>query len=365
MILRTNRIVLLLAIVVAFACSILDMTFLKEDMFEHFARKLVNEEKTSSYEHAHPDVTTFAEGQYAVDRGKIREVSLANRDGAIVVRQAEGNRIQLRYKVKVTSRNKEGTERRQTAVKADKDPAGERLTLTATVDGKPVEGGRVSVDYELLVPSGLKLDIKSERGSVSVLGTKGDLGVRSDNGMLEIQQVDGRLMADVAHGNAYLSGITGGIDLKNEFSDVTIEQAKGAVKLDSSNGVNAIGPIEGALTGRAGEGTLMLRAVGGTIDLTAVAANVQVTELRGNARIRPESSDVTVLLDKTGGYTLDTVVKNGHIGTQLPLVVKRDPAEGNIDRLRGSLGDGKWTIAIDGVVSDIHLYTRTAAAVTN
>lgn len=361
MALRTNRIVLLLLVALALAGLVIDISVGKEAMFEAFGRRMVNEQKTNGYEDAHQDVTKTIEGELSVEPGESKIVALSNWGGDIDVKPADGGTIQLRYQVTVTARSTEAAERKLAAVKVGEAIEGDRLTLAATVDGKPAEDGELIVSYELRLPAGLKLDAKNEYGSLTVADTKGDLELRSESGMLEVGQVEGQIAADVSYSNVYMHGITGGIALKNDFSDANIEGVRGALTLASDNGVNYIASVDGPVTGRAELGSVVLSGVGGA-DIESVVANVQIAGMLGDVRIRPESSDVTVMLDEAGGYALDVAVQDGNIRSSLPLQPERDSQNGNLRRLRGAIGAGGRLIAIDGVASDIHLYSRAARA---
>ncbi|TYP78207.1 DUF4097 domain-containing protein [Paenibacillus methanolicus] len=359
MALRTNRIVLLLLVAAALAGMIVDIGIGKEEMFEDFGRKLVNEQKTNVYEEANQDATKTIEGELAVQPGAIKNVALSGWNGDMDVKPADGATIQLRYKITITAPSEEAADRKLAKLKVGEASEGDTLTLAATLNGEPVDDGFISLDYELLLPAGLKLIAKNQYGALTVTDTKGDLDVQSDSGMLEIAGVEGEIAADASYSNVFMHDIVGGIDFKNDYSDVNIEGVRGDLRLASDNGVNYIRSVDGSVTGRAELGSVVLSGTGDA-DISVVAGNVQLAGMRGDARIRPESSDVTVMLDAGAGYALDVSVQDGGIRTRLPLKVERDPQNFGLKRLRGEVGDGARAIAIDGVASDIHLYTRAA-----
>ncbi|MFC4104144.1 DUF4097 family beta strand repeat-containing protein [Paenibacillus xanthanilyticus] len=359
MALRMNRIVLLLLVAVAMAGMIVDIWIGKEEMFEDFGRKLVNEQKTNVYGEAHQDSTKTKEGELTVEADAIQSVSLTGWHGDIDVKPADGKTIRLRYKITVTAPSEEAADRKLAKLKVGDTREGEGLTLAAALGGEPVEDGEISLDYELQLPAGLKLIVKNQYGALTIADTKGDLDVQLGSGMLEIAGVRGQIAADVSYSNVYLHDLTGSVALKNDTSDINMEDVRGALQLESDNGVNYIRSVDGPVTGRAEQGSVVLSDSGDT-DLSVVAGNVQLVGMKGDARIRPESSDVTVMLDEGAGYALDVSVQDGGIRTRLPLPIERDSQNVGLKRLRGTVGDGAKSIAIDGVASDIHLYTHAA-----
>ncbi len=215
-------------------------------------------------------------------------------------------------------------------------------------------GGRdpsFSVDYTLLMPERMPLELHNSFGDVSVAGLKADAAIVNAHGRLSV--VDGagrhrlenafgaieaaRLAGDVtitgANGSVSAATIGGGLNVTNRFGNVTVAAIKGAAVIANSNGAvdltsaasanvtNSFGLVTvGAIAGDASvgnsNGRVTAKGIKGKADLRTTFGRLELEDVGLAASVANTNGDVVVL--KVGGAATVTsrfgVIDLGDIG---------------------------------------------------
>jgi DUF4097 and DUF4098 domain-containing protein YvlB len=247
-----------------------------------------------------------------------------------------------------------------------------------------------SVDYDLLVPERLPLDVRNQFGDVSVIGMKGgaaivnasgrvstvdgagrydvenrfgaveasrlsgDLNIRSANGPVSAVTVSGALSITNRFGSVVVSsirgdtvivntngsveatGLTGGADLRTSFGSLDFRDV-GAVVASSTNGSVTGINVSGPATVRATFGTVTLRNVAKDVRVDNANGAISLQDVRGGATISTTFGRVDALGVK-GGLRVSAAngpVRVSDVDGIVHLKTSFGPIEA--DRVRGPL----------------------------
>jgi DUF4097 and DUF4098 domain-containing protein YvlB len=247
-----------------------------------------------------------------------------------------------------------------------------------------------SVDYDLLVPERLPLDVRNRFGDISVSGMKGgaaivnasgrvsaidgagrydvenrfgaveasrlagDLSIRSANGPVSVVTVGGTLsitnrfgsvIAGSIRGNTVIvntngsveaTGITGGADLRTSFGSLDFRDV-GAVVASSTNGSITGTNVNGPVNVSARFGTVTLRNAAKDVRVDNANGAISLQDVRGGATISTTFGRVDALGVK-GGLRVSAAngpVKVSDVDGVVYLKTSFGPIEA--DRVRGPL----------------------------
>ncbi|MNQ83046.1 hypothetical protein D3C85_981160 [compost metagenome] len=345
---RQKRSVLLASVALLFLFSILDISFLEEDVFERFGKQFVNEQKMDDYSGSKRAFTVTAHLQSEIKKQDIKEVLLASHRGKVTVKRSDTPNILLEYTVTTTGADAEGANRRRDAVKIEEEIQNGQLTLVTKANGKPIDPDYVSIDYVLSMPDGMKVAIQSEDGDVRISGTNGNVSATSTNGLMEIVDVKGNLSVKSTYGNLYVADIMGDVELESSRSSkVTIDHTQGNLVLNNHSSNTYLTDVTGKISGKAQYGTVYFREIKGLVDVKGIGSDLQFDHMQGDTRIVSESGgNLTFILPKDEGYTVDAAVSQGRIRTLLPLPVQKVIDNENETHMSGIIGKGTRKVDI-------------------
>jgi DUF4097 and DUF4098 domain-containing protein YvlB len=180
-----------------------------------------------------------------------------------------------------------------TAVKISKSNE-ENLKLVKIEEQSGSGNLRISVDYEIKVPAGVRLEL-----------------VRSTNGNLELIGKFGEVMADTTNGNVNLEGSAGPAVLDTTNGDITARDIRGSVEADTTNG----------------------------------GIHLTIDGLKDNVTADTTNGSITVKLLGAANARLEAHTTNGHIDVAVPVTIK-DLSKSRT-RLSGTIGDGGPLMKLD------------------
>ena len=220
-------------------------------------------------------------------------------------------------------------------------------------------GTEASADLLIRVPAGGRLDVH--------------LGV----GKVQVRNVDGRLLLDVASADVETSGTRGSLDLDTGSGTVSVTDARGDVTVDTGSGDVTLSQIDagrfsldaGSGTFRAtglaaqsvnldtGSGDMMLTGVSSpSISLDSGSGSVDL-ELAADVEhlsIDAGSGDITIRAPTALGARVEIETGSGDFESDFELSVTRR----SDDVISGSIGDGQGMISIETGSGDVRLLKR-------
>ncbi len=235
-------------------------------------------------------------------------------------------------------------------------------------------GGSMSmrVDYHILVPQEIDLNILSTSGDVrisnisgrvEVNATSGDLWVKrikgnlhleSTSGDMEIFKVEGDLVVRGTSSDLEMSAITGDVEISSTSGNTSVEEIAGSVRIGKTSGDVYLDRIRGNIQVSSSSGDLIIDQVEGGLDLETSSGDIEVkTEILPQYEYHAETSsgsiDFRLPEDSDAQITLKT--SSGSINSGLPLVLS------TISRnsFKGELGSGGPEIHLVTSSGDVEL----------
>ncbi|MCB9781723.1 MAG: DUF4097 family beta strand repeat protein [Candidatus Omnitrophica bacterium] len=93
-----------------------------------------------------------------------------------------------------------------------------------------------SIDYEILIPKHLALEVESSNGSVEIENLESEVQAKSSNGKLEIRDVAGPVTVSTTNGKFQGERIGGPLKAESTNGKIEAQQVGGGSELKSSNG---------------------------------------------------------------------------------------------------------------------------------
>ena len=206
--------------------------------------------------------------------------------------------------------------RLQKVARAESESAARRLAEAIRLAAAESEAGldieidtprrwnrRGSVNLELRVPRGTRVDVQASNGKVSVEGVHAAVRARSSNGAVEIENVDGD------------------VEVQSSNARVCCTDCRGRLLARSSNGKIEIGAHRGAVDAATSNGLI----------------HASLAELRGPVVLATSNGRIALELPESVDADVDVRVDNGVIRNQRSLDRCTHSSGG---RLAGALGRG-------------------------
>lgn len=134
-----------------------------------------------------------------------------------------------------------GSSANQLHVHATSDGNNIRFDATGSRATLEISSGMGGTDsrFDVTVPVGTRVEVRTQSGDISVRGTKGEVEAHSTNGDMRIDDVTGHL--DV-------NSISGGLEGGNIAGDVALSMISGDVQLTDIKGDVEVGTVSGDIT---------------------------------------------------------------------------------------------------------------------
>ncbi len=253
-----------------------------------------------------------------------------------------------------------------------------------------------TADLSILVPSGVRLRVNSNRGDVHITNLKAAVTVASNNGDVDIAAITGDVSAHVNHRGRSLTvrSVTGAVDVQGSGDEVNLSEINGTVHVggDFFGGghlQHITGPVQyntqrmrftlARLDGEidmderdsfsASEitGPLSVETHSRNITLTRVAGETRVTNNHGdveivsvpptgNLSVDNHNGAVTLTLPEKSRFTISADTSDGDVTTDFPGLAATEGSRGS---LRGIVNGGGPTVRITTSHGDIVLHRNS------
>ncbi|MBI3210883.1 MAG: DUF4097 family beta strand repeat protein [Candidatus Solibacter usitatus] len=302
-------------------------------------------------------------------------VEMGRGNAKIIGGDTESVRVSGRKTIR--SFDKRGAEQSNVDTPLEIVAVGEQLIIRTNQD-KLSDTQRASVELEITVPKGAKLESRGRYGDFDIRDLLGDVEINSDNAGVRVQNIGGNLRVDLKKSDIIRAiGVKGAVELRGRGHDVELESIDGTVTVTGGyTGEilfrNIAKPLrfEGERTqfrvekasgfARMASGNLTLDNVQGPIQVTAKSRDVQVRSFsgsldmkvdRGDVEIRPSSlnpgridaqisnGDVDLVLPQGAKYDIDAVTARGDLRNDFGVPLRQD-REGKGGSVRGTTGVG-------------------------
>jgi hypothetical protein len=228
------------------------------------------------------------------------------------------------------------------------------------------------VDYHILVPEKIELNIFCISGGVIISDISGGVEINVTSGDLWIKRVKGHLDLETTSGDAEISTIEGGIVASGTSSDLEIFDVKGNVNLSSTSGNASAEDVAGSIQINNTSGDVSLKEVEGNIEVSTASGDVIIDQKEGGLRLESSSGDMEVKTKIFPQYKYYVETSSGYIRLLLPqdsnAEVELETSSGSLDcklpltvssvsrnLLKGKLGEGGPQINLITTSGEIEL----------
>lgn len=196
------------------------------------------------------------------------------------------------------------------------------------------QGHGISIDYEITVPKGTDLNVKTGSGNVRVEGTYGPVRARVGSGSIEAADIQAHSRLVTGPGTIHVRRASGTLRLEASSGDIYVrESSLSDLQVGTGAGNIEINAIQGHLRAEAGSG-----------DIT-----VKGTPLT-HWQLESDSGNIDVTVPPSAKFRLDARSDSGSIKTDLPLDRIGEQSKRHI---YGELNGGGPTVRIEAVSGDV------------
>lgn len=310
--------------------------------------------------------------------------------GTINVTPADGNTIRVAVHKKLYANNQDDANKYNEGTKPQITLNGSNMLLNANTNGAGDHG--VQADMDVFVPRDAAVEVASKRGDVSISTRKADVKLTVQHGDIALNEITGSAKMSLDKGSIRASNISGDVDIDGRVDDVTLEDVKGAVKLNgdffndirlskigktvefkSARSDIALASVPGdlqisgdSLRATDASGPMRLVTRSKEIHLEGVTGDIQVENANGDIEIHAadklpmgkmnlngKHGDISLTIPANAGFQLEATTRKGDITTDFGSL-KVDSSSGG-SHASGTVGNGASKLQINADTGDIRI----------
>lgn len=210
-----------------------------------------------------------------------------------------------------------------------------RFTPTRmTIEAQGYRGRSGDSQYEITVPEGVRVMLRSMNGSLAVRGVKGEVDLHTNNGDIEVTDAADR------------------IEMVTLSGDVTGLRLRGEVDATSLNGTVSLTDVQGrAVHAESTSGSLELtNVVSRDIDVSTVSGEVDFVgplDPQGQYSFTSHSGSVTLTIPATTSARFSIETFNGEVDSDFPFTLQPNRERRNGQRLDFTVGAGEARVTAE------------------
>jgi len=310
--------------------------------------------------------------------------------GALNVTPSDDKNLRVVVHKKLYAKSQDDANKYNEGSKPQITVSGNSVVLNANTNGAGDHG--VQADMDIFVPRDASVEVASKRGDVSISDRKADVRLTVQRGDIVLNEVAGNAKMSLDKGSIRGSDISGNVEIDGHVDDVTLDNVKGAVRLNgdffndirlsrisktvefkSARSDISIASVPGDLEisgdnlrGTDVSGPLRLVTRSKEIHLENVTGDVEVENANGDIEVHPANKlpmgkmmitgkrgDISLILPANAGFQVDATTHKGDITTDFSSL-KIDSSSGG-SRASGSVGNGAARLQINADTGDIHI----------
>ena len=203
-----------------------------------------------------------------------------------------------------------------------------------TIEAESYRGRSGDSQYEITVPEGARVILRSMNGDLTVRGVKGEVDVHTNNGDVVVVDAVGR------------------VEMVTLSGDVTGTRIRGDVEATSLNGTVALNDVQGAtIAAESTSGSLeLVNVVSSDIDVSTVSGTVDFTgplDPKGRYSFASHSGTVTLIIPPATSARFSIETFNGEIDSDFPYTLQPNRDRRNGQRLEFNVGAGEARVTAE------------------
>ena len=250
--------------------------------------------------------------------GDATSIHIEHSHGNVEVRGWDESELKLDGEKIVRAKNEELAQEYASQMKVEITREGDRIyvkTIRPELSSPPLssppraggkEGGEIkqmTINYTLMVPYQMDMELKSAHGNVEVSSLQGELEVDSRHGNLNVESIDKGLSVKHAHGNMEVAQVGGNATINQSHGQLKLDQVAGNLVLEQQHGNANIDDIGGKAEVNHQHGNLELISVGddmqlhhrhGNVALETIGGYLEANKEHGSLRVDDVQTDLTI-----------------------------------------------------------------------
>jgi DUF4097 and DUF4098 domain-containing protein YvlB len=196
---------------------------------------------------------------------------------------------------------------------------------------------RLSVHFEIEVPTETRTELRTGGGSITLSGLRGGADVKTSGGSIEATGLNGNLEAHTSGGSIHLREVTG---------DARVETSGGAIDVDA---------LDGSLQAHTSGGGIRINRVSGYVEAKSSGGPIRATYSPGNrhgGELETSGGSIEVTLDPSANLNLDASTSGGSVSSDLPVRVVGTVSHSS---MHGTIGSGGEELRLHTSGGSIHI----------
>ncbi|WP_336789245.1 DUF4097 family beta strand repeat-containing protein [Paenibacillus sp. MMO-177] len=192
----------------------------------------------------------------------------------------------------------------------------------------------------------ITVDVNNGPVTVSGLKAPGGIQLKSDNGDIAVQQIEGHVVIHGLNGGIKLQTVKGDAELSTKNGAITADALAGNLTAETWNGAMTLSGIKGSVDADTKNGKIAMREVSGEVKASTLNGNIELASqtVGGDWDLDSTVGEIKLHVPAVGDYSVFGSVTFGSIMTDLPLKV-------NKKTVRGTIGSGTYRIHVNATNS--------------
>lgn len=242
-----------------------------------------------------------------------------------------------------------GWNRNQARVRASTERGSLRWRLTSSrisVEADIYRGRSGESAYEVTVPEGTRVILRSMNGSLAVRGVKGAVELHTNNGDVEVADAAGRVELVTLSGDATATRVRGDVDATSLNGTVSVTDVRGrSVSAESTSGNIQLNNVEAS-----------------DIDASTVSGEVRFAgslDPKGRYAFTSHSGSVTLHIPSSTSARFSVETFNGEVDSDFPYTLQPNRERRQGSRLEFNVGAGEARVMAESFSGSIIIRRAT------
>lgn len=229
------------------------------------------------------------------------------------------------------------------------------------------------VDFEITLPSHLKVVVDATSANVEVANIRGDVILDLTSGNVTGKDLGHGVVVDGTSGAVDLKNVKGDIVIDNTSGNATVEVCEGDIEIDKTSGLVTLREVGGDVEidgtscdvrGEGIKGYVSLNLISGDVNLERVREGISFDDISGDiwasfeeapsreSQFSSISGDVTLLIVKEGDLDFDLESVSGDLNVDLEGLKIEEISKST---MKAMTGNGRVRVIVETVSGDVEI----------
>ncbi|MEV0320667.1 DUF4097 family beta strand repeat-containing protein [Streptomyces sp. NPDC050658] len=197
-----------------------------------------------------------------------------------------------------------------------------------------------SVDVEIRLPAGSRLDASAAMANLSATGPLGACAYKTSCGDIQVADASSARLS-TGYGEVAVDRVEGAAEITTGSGDVRVGEIGGAATIANSNGSTKLGEVRGELRVKSSNGAIAVGLAGADVDARTANGSIRLAEVvRGTVTMESAAGELEVGVREGTAAWLDVRSRAGALRQSLGSTAGPDSTDETVQvRGRTGLGD--------------------------